>query len=63
MYPSKKLAKKSNKKSKININYYYLSGEIIMFLEKLNSATSKIKSLEEKLQDINLIKNQKNIQK
>lgn len=34
-----------------------------MFLEKLNSATSKIKLIEEKLQDINLIKNQKNIQK
>ncbi len=34
-----------------------------MFLEKLNSATSKIKSLEEKLQDINLIKNQKKYSK
>ncbi|WKC75932.1 peptide chain release factor 1 [Borreliella valaisiana] len=34
-----------------------------MFLEKLNSATSKIKSLEEKLQDINLIKNQKEYSK
>lgn len=58
-----KLIKKSNKKSKININYYYLSGETIMLLEKLNSATSKIKLIEEKLQDINLIKDQKNIQK
>lgn len=34
-----------------------------MFLEKLNSATSRIKSIEEKLQDINLIKNQKKYSK
>ncbi len=32
-----------------------------MLLEKLNSATSKIKLIEEKLQDINLIKDQKKI--